>query len=106
MAMSGGFVLWVALGASMVCGPAAVSASAAGLALHCMNTTSGATWEIPVDLAHRRVDSVPARITDGTISWEDGTYHFYNFDRATGALEMHVASSTGGIYLTDRCVLK
>jgi hypothetical protein len=82
------------------------TARAAGTALHCTNTTSGATWDIPVDLARSEVDSVPAKITDGAISWEDGTYHFYDFDRASGDLEMHVASSTGGFYLTDRCVLK
>ena len=32
--------------------------------------------------------------------------HYYDFDRRTGRLEMHVASSTGGFYLTDQCVLK
>ncbi len=84
-----------------------VSAASAGpLALHCTNTTSGATWDIPVDLAQGTVDKVPARITDGAISWEDTTMHFYDFDRRTGLLDMHVASSTGGFYLTDRCVLK
>jgi hypothetical protein len=82
------------------------TARAAGTALHCRNTTSGATWDIPVDLAGGEVDSAPAKITDGAISWEDSTLHFYDFDRATGDLEMHVASSTGGFYLTDRCVLK
>jgi len=83
----------------------AAAAIAAPRALHCTNTTSGATWDIPVDLAHGRVDQVPAHITDGTISWEDTTMHYYDFDRRTGLLDMHVASSTGGFYLTDRCVL-
>jgi hypothetical protein len=92
--------LALALGGSW--GPA----RAAAAALHCTNTTSGATWDIPVDLAHGEVDRVPAKITDGAISWEDSTLHFYDFDRSTGNLEMHVASSTGGFYLTDRCVLK
>jgi hypothetical protein len=82
------------------------AARAAGTALHCTNTTSGATWDIPVDFAHGEVDSVPAKISDRAISWEDSTLHYYDFDRATGDLEMHVASSTGGFYLTDRCVLK
>jgi hypothetical protein len=81
-------------------------ACAAPVALHCTNTTSGATWDIPVDLAHGTVDSVPAQVTDGTIAWEDTTLHFYDFDRRTGLLDMHVASSTGGFYLTDRCVLQ
>jgi hypothetical protein len=49
---------------------------------------------------------VPARITAKAISWKDATYHYYDFDRTTGALDMHVASSTGGFYLTDRCVFK
>jgi hypothetical protein len=87
-----------------VAGSAAASAGPA--ALHCTNTTSGATWDIPVDLAHGTVDAAPAQITDGAISWEDATMHFYDFDRRTGLLDMHVASSTGGFYLTDRCVLK
>ncbi len=81
-------------------------AGAFAVALHCMNTASGATWDIPVDLAKGIVDSVPAKITDGTISWEDAAMHFYDFDRATGALDMHVASSMGGFYATDRCTLK
>jgi hypothetical protein len=106
MAMSGERWLWRVTGAALILAGSAGAASADPVALHCMNTTSGATWTIPVDLAGRTVDSVPARITDDTISWEDTTLHHYDFHRATGALEMHVASSTGGIYLTDRCVLK
>jgi bacillopeptidase F (M6 metalloprotease family) len=85
---------------------AAVAASAAPVALHCMNTTSGATWDIPVDMAQGTVDSVPAQITGADIVWKDATFHHYDFDRQTGLLDMHVASSTGGFYLTDRCVLK
>ena len=81
-------------------------ARAAESALHCTNTTSGATWDIPVDFAHSMVDEVPAQITGQAISWRDTTYHYYDFDRATGDLDMHVASSTGGFYLTDKCVLK
>jgi len=103
-------------GGRWMCGVIAVSscvvlglagaARAAPAALHCTNTTSGATWDIPVDLAQGTVDSRPAHITDGSISWEDTTLHFYDFDRRTGQLDMHAASSTGGFYLTDRCVLK
>jgi hypothetical protein len=95
-------VIGVAVGLAASAG----AASAAPVALHCMNTTSGATWDIPVDLAHGTVDSVPAQVTDATIAWEDTTLHFYDFDRRTGLLDMHVASSTGGFYLTDKCVLK
>jgi hypothetical protein len=108
MAMSGGNWVRVAIGLGLALGVAAgaYAASAAPTALHCMNTTSGATWDIPVDLAHGTVDSVPAKISDTTIAWVDTTLHYYDFDRRTGALDMHVASSTGGFYLTDRCVLK
>jgi hypothetical protein len=99
---------WAVIGMGLALGVAVPdgAASAAPTALHCMNTTSGATWDIPVDLAHGTVDKVPARITDTSISWEDQTFHFYDFHRATGNLDMNVASSTGGIYLMDRCVLK
>jgi hypothetical protein len=106
--MSGVRILCRAAGlaAALGLGGAAGAGQAAAMALHCTNTTSGATWDIPVDLAHGEVDSVPATITDSAISWEDATLHHYDFDRATGDLDMHVASSTGGFYLTDRCVLK
>ena len=86
-------------------GEAAIAAPDAAMALHCRNTTSGATWTIPVDLAGKRVEHQPARITPAAISWEDKTLHFYRFDRKTGVLEMHAASSTGGFYLRNRCVL-
>jgi hypothetical protein len=87
-------------------GAAIAAPAAVPGALHCTNTTSGATWNSPVDLAHGTVDQVPARITDGSISWKDATMRYYDFDRRTGLLDMHAASSTGGFYLTDRCVLK
>ncbi len=99
-------VIGLVIGLMLALANAAGAARAAPVALHCTNTTSGATWDIPVDLGQGMVDAVPARITDGTISWEDATMHFYDFDRRTGLLDMHVASSTGGFYLTDRCVLK
>jgi hypothetical protein len=106
MVMSGLRLFWSVLGLSLVFGIATSGDTAqAAVALHCRNTTSGATWDIPVDLVNSTVDSVPARITDNSISWEDQTFHFYDFHRRTGALDMHVASSTGGIYLLDRCVL-
>jgi len=79
----------------------------AASALHCTNTTSGATWDLPVDLGHGTVDSFPAQISDRAISWKDtSTDRFYDFDRASGAMDMHAASSTGGFYLTDRCRLQ
>jgi len=109
MAMSGGRSFSAVIGmigVTLTLTHAGAAASAVPAALHCTNTTNGATWEIPVDLAHGTVDAVPAEITDGTITWKDTTLHYYEFDRRTGLLDMHVASSTGGFYLTDRCVLK
>ena len=108
MAKSGGRAARVAIGLAVGLWLAGETeaANAAPAALRCMNTTSGATWDIPVDLADGTVDQVPAHVTDARISWEDKTMHFYDFDRRTGQLDMHVASSTGGFYLTDRCVLK
>ena len=108
MAKFGECAVWVAIGMAIGLGMAgeADAASAGPVALHCTNTTSGATWDIPVDLPQGTVDQVPARVTDARISWKDKTLHYYDFDRRTGALDMHVASSTGGFYLTDRCVLK
>jgi hypothetical protein len=103
MTMFGGRAVWGVVGVILgLAGPA----KAAPVALHCTNTTSGATWDVAVDLAQGTVDSVPARITDGTISWEDTTLHFYDYNRRTGQLDMHAASSTGGFYLMDRCVFK
>jgi hypothetical protein len=106
MAMSGERWLLRAMGAALMLACVAGAARADPMALHCRNTTSGTTWDIPVDLAHGTVDEVPARITDRAIAWKDTTLHYYEFDRRTGALDMHVASSTGGFDLTDRCVLK
>jgi hypothetical protein len=104
--MAGGRRLAGIIGMMLALAASAGAACAAPMALHCTNTTSGATWDIPVDLAHGTVDAVPAQITDGAISWKDAALHYYEFDRRTGLLDMHVASSTGGFYLTDRCVLK
>jgi hypothetical protein len=96
--------LAVLMAAAMV---APIGSARAASALHCRNTTSGATWDLPVDLGHGTVDSYPAKITDQAISWKDTrTGRFYDFDRASGAMDMHVASSTGGFYLTDQCRLK
>jgi hypothetical protein len=106
MTVSGGRRVWGIIGVVLGLAGSAGAARAEPVALHCTNTTSGATWNISVDLANSTVDQVPARITDGTISWEDRTLHYYDFDRRTGQLDMHAASSTGGFYLTDRCVLK
>jgi hypothetical protein len=80
-----------------------IAAVAAPAAVLCRNTTSGSTWTITVDPTAATVDGLPARITQTLISWKDTDGHFYDLHRATGVLEMHVASSTGGFYLMDRC---
>ena len=69
----------------------------------CHNTTSGAAWTLTVDAQAATVDGIPARISRSVISWKDAEGRFFDLHRDTGALEMHVASSTGGFYLTDRC---
>jgi hypothetical protein len=78
-------------------------AIAAPAVIPCRNTTSGATWTITVDPQAATVDGIPAHVSQWVISWKDTEGHFYDLHRDTGALEMHVASSTGGFYLTDRC---
>lgn len=78
-------------------------AIAAPAVIPCRNTTSGATWTITVDAKAATVDGIPARVSPSLISWKDAEGRFYDLHRDTGALEMHVASSTGGFYLTDRC---
>ena len=85
--------------------PQAEAAPAAARLL-CHNTTSGAAWTIAVDYHSSTVDGIPARITSDVISWEDADGHYYDLHRDTGALEMHVASSMGGFYLTDECAVK
>ena len=70
----------------------------------CTNPSSGATWTIAVDFAHRLVDSFPADITARRIVWQD-TLHggIYELERRSGALTVRFPSSTGGYFLHDRC---
>ncbi len=72
----------------------------------CTNPVSGASWQIVIDYSQGTVDSHPARITPGTISWfdpKDGGN--YTLDRTSGALVASVASSTGGYFRRGRCDL-
>jgi hypothetical protein len=78
-------------------------AGGALLRLRCSNPISGATWPVLVDLDRGRVDSLPATITDRSISWHDPNQGFFDLDRATGQLEMRNASSTGGYFLHYIC---
>jgi len=73
------------------------------LHLRCTNSTSGASWPIVVDLDHGRVDSLSAAITDKWITWRDPKQGFFDFDRATGKLQLRNASSTGGYFLYYMC---
>jgi hypothetical protein len=79
------------------------TAAADTLKLRCANDTSGASWNIAVDLDHRRVDNLAAEINGGSISWRDPENRTYELNRTTGALRMRNASSTGGYYLYYTC---
>jgi hypothetical protein len=75
-------------------------------AITCTNPASGTRWQIRVDYERSTVDSYPARITDGGISWHDASDGGnYTLDRRSGDLTVVVASSTGGYFLHDRCAL-
>jgi len=72
----------------------------------CTNPASGTQWQIRIDYARSTVDSNPARIADGNISWHDASDGGnYTLDRKSGNLTVVVASSTGGYFLYDRCKL-
>jgi hypothetical protein len=79
------------------------TASADTLKLRCTNPASGTSWDIVVDPDHGRVDNLSAQINSGSISWRDPENRTYELDRATGALRMRNASSTGGYYLYYTC---
>jgi len=81
-------------------------AQAAESLITCTNPASGAQWQIRIDYARSTVDSNPARIGDGNISWHDASDGGnYTLDRKSGNLTVVVASSTGGYFLYDRCKL-
>jgi hypothetical protein len=73
------------------------------LQLRCTNSVSGTAWPIVVDLDHGTVDSLAATINDRSISWHDPKQGFFDFDRATGKLQLRNASSTGGYFLYYTC---
>lgn len=79
------------------------AAATSVLRLRCTNNASGASWPIVVDLDHRRVDSLPATVTDQWISWHDPKQGFFDLERATGKLQYRNASSTGGYFLYYSC---
>lgn len=84
----------------------ALAAPSGQSAITCTNPASGIQWQIKVDYDRSTVDSNPARISDGNISWHDASDGGnYTLDRKSGNLTVIVASSTGGYFLHDRCKL-
>jgi hypothetical protein len=85
--------------------PAAnAQAARAATAISCTNPYSGATWHISVDYDRGTVDSNPAHINDGEMSWHDAKDNSnYTLDRKSGRLTVIVPSSTGGYFLYDQC---
>lgn len=76
-------------------------------AITCINPASGASWQIRIDYGRDTVDSNPARISDGKISWHDATDGGnYTLDRKSGDLTVIVASATGGYFLYHHCRLE
>ena len=97
---------YVAVAAALVSLIAGASTARAGAVtvFRCSNPASGANWEIKVDYDRNLVDSFPAAISDRWISWDDAVNGgHYDLDRATGALTVRNASSTGGYFLYDKC---
>jgi hypothetical protein len=75
-------------------------------AVTCSNPVSGAHWQITIDYQKSTVDSYPADITIGEISWfdpKDGGY--YSIDRQSGDLVTALGSSTGGWLRHNHCSL-
>jgi hypothetical protein len=103
---------WVVAAGLAVAAPGLVASAAVGraqpelTAVTCTNPASGASWRLAIDFARSTVDSYPAEITPGAISWfdpQDGGK--YMLDRKTGALTGSVASSTGGYFRNAHCAL-
>lgn len=83
---------------------AAASAAAGGiLHMRCTNPVGGAAWSIAVDLDRQLVDTRPAKISDGWISWRGQHGGIYELERATGKLQLRAASTTGGYFLHYSC---
>jgi len=94
--------------AGIMAAPAVGGAAQLGAAaVTCTNNASGTSWEIRIDYDKATVDSYPARISDGKISWHDGADGGnYTLDRKSGDLTVIVASATGGYFLYHHCRLE
>ncbi len=100
------FIL-AAIGSVALSAASAVQAQHGERAITCTNPASGATWQIRIDYEKSTVDSNPARIGAGEITWRDLKDGWnYTLDRKTGDLTVIIASSTGGNFLHDRCKLE
>jgi hypothetical protein len=96
-----------ALAAMMAASAISAGASPDETATTCTNLASGTNWQIKIDYGKATVDSNPARISDGQISWRDATDGGnYTLDRKSGKLTAIVASSTGGYFVYHRCRLE
>jgi hypothetical protein len=73
------------------------------LHLNCTNPAGSANWSIVVDLDHGLVDTRSATITSSWISWHNANGGVFEFERATGKLQLRAASSTGGYFLHYTC---
>lgn len=99
--------LLAAIGAVALGAASSVQAQHGEHAITCTNPVSGATWQIMIDYDKSTVDSNPARISPGEITWRDAKDRWnYALDRKTGNLTVIVASSMGGNFLYDRCKLE
>jgi hypothetical protein len=96
----GGLLLLAIMAIPMTDGSAAESGV---LHLRCTNPVGGANWLVAVDLDHGVVDMRPATISGGWIKWTDAKGGIYEFERATGKLQLRAASTTGGYFLHYAC---
>jgi len=70
----------------------------------CVNPASGASWTVELNQTGQLADGHVAQFGAGEITWSnpsDGGA--YELNRASGALEITRASSTGGYVTFDRC---
>src|ERR1700692_61368 len=99
--LTGGLLL--ALATSAIPVSRGLAADAGVLHLRCTNPVGGANWPVVVDLDHNLVDAFSATITDKWIKWQNANGGVYEFERATGKLQLRAASTTGGYFLHYTC---
>jgi|SRR3954454_5412309 hypothetical protein len=98
-------LLMLIAGTAIASGDALAQPSAA--AVTCTNPMNGASWQIAIDYGKGTVDSHPAQITPGKISWFDANDGGnYTLDRTSGDFTAIIASSTGGYFRRGHCNLE